>query len=176
MGTRSLTRINIANGDRIINLYRQFDGYPSGHGKELFEFLNGFEIVNGYSGNEGPKAANGAGCLAAQLVTHFKSRQQEIPDFKAQLGQALGLDDDGLRHAVESLAQYFAPSAKTIGGFYLYPVGNTDMGQDYEYVVTMTEPDWGKPAAVEIKVLGYSGVEFCGTVEEFGAFCSRDEE
>lgn len=71
MGTRSLTRV--FNGDaQIINLYRQFDGYPDGHGKELFEFLNGMAIVNGYNGSEPKKAANGAGCVAAQMVAHFK--------------------------------------------------------------------------------------------------------
>ncbi|NJO02787.1 MAG: hypothetical protein HC880_14895 [Bacteroidia bacterium] len=49
------------------------DGYPSGHGKELAEFLKPITIVNGFSGGmkEGTHA-NGAGCLAAQLIKHFK--------------------------------------------------------------------------------------------------------
>jgi hypothetical protein len=58
-------------GTPVINMYRQFDGYPSGHGAELAEFLSGFEIVNGY-GEVRPKLANGMGCLAAQLIAHFK--------------------------------------------------------------------------------------------------------
>ena len=59
MGTRCLTFVVDDSGEKIINFYRQFDGYPTGHGAELAEFLNGVEY-------------NGAGCLAAQLVSHFK--------------------------------------------------------------------------------------------------------
>ena len=70
MGTRSLTFVY--DGDEpLINMYRQFDGYPSGHGAELAEFLDGFEVVNGY-GEVKPKVANGMGCLAAQLIANFK--------------------------------------------------------------------------------------------------------
>ena len=56
----------------IINLYRQYDGYPTGHGAELAEFLNGFKIVNGLGPDTPSRIANGMGCLAAQLVSHFK--------------------------------------------------------------------------------------------------------
>jgi len=70
MGTRCLTFV-YDGGTPVINMYRQFDGYPSGHGAELAEFLSGFEIVNGY-GEVKPKLANGMGCLAAQLIAHFK--------------------------------------------------------------------------------------------------------
>jgi hypothetical protein len=52
-------------------MYRQYDGYPTGHGAELADFLSGFEIVNGY-GEVKPKLANGMGCLAAQLIANFK--------------------------------------------------------------------------------------------------------
>lgn len=31
------------------------------------------QIVNGMTGQEGPKYANGCGCLAAQMVAHFKT-------------------------------------------------------------------------------------------------------
>lgn len=70
MGTRSLTRV-IAGGKHYVNLYRQFDGYPTGHGAELAAFIAGKEIVNGYQ-SSGQKAFNGAGCLAASLVANFK--------------------------------------------------------------------------------------------------------
>lgn len=72
MGTRSLTKV-IEDGETIVNMYRQFDGYPSGHGKELFHFLDGITLVNGLSGDEKHKVANGAGCLAAQMVAFFKN-------------------------------------------------------------------------------------------------------
>ena len=72
MGTRSLTFVY--DGDEpMINMYRQFDGYPSGHGSELATFLNSFEaIVNGISVGDTRRIANGMGCLAAQLIAHFK--------------------------------------------------------------------------------------------------------
>ena len=70
MGTRSLTFV-YDEDKTLLNLYRQYDGYPTGHGAELAEFLNGFTIVNGF-GEVRQKIANGMGCLAAQLVAHFK--------------------------------------------------------------------------------------------------------
>ena len=33
MGTRSLTFVYDEYGEKIINMYRQYDGYPSGHGR-----------------------------------------------------------------------------------------------------------------------------------------------
>ena len=39
MGTRSLTFVYDEDGRKIINMYRQYDGYPSGHGKDLAESL-----------------------------------------------------------------------------------------------------------------------------------------
>ena len=85
MGTRSLTRI-IPRQDGLsfneghkkidmayVNMYRHLDGYPAGHGLDLAEFLKDIKLVNGIpldkeSGNQ----ANGSGCLAAQMVKHFK--------------------------------------------------------------------------------------------------------
>jgi hypothetical protein len=77
MGTRSLTFVyeESKKGEKpeaIINMYRQFDGYPSGHGAEIAEFLAPFTLVNGISSAETRKVANGMGCLAAQLVANFK--------------------------------------------------------------------------------------------------------
>ena len=70
MGTRSNTII-YDDDVQILNLYRQHDGYLSGHGIELLEFLEPMTIVNGFSIGE-PNQANGAGCLAAQVIAHFK--------------------------------------------------------------------------------------------------------
>jgi hypothetical protein len=73
MGTRCLTEVLEQNGDVIITLYRQFDGYPTGHGKELKDFLEGFHICNGIGIEQDKgKWANGMSCLAAQLVSYFK--------------------------------------------------------------------------------------------------------
>jgi hypothetical protein len=60
------------NDQPIMCLYGQFDGYPSGHGANLADFLDGYQIVNGLDGSTKGKVANGMGCLAAQMVGHFK--------------------------------------------------------------------------------------------------------
>ena len=83
MGTRSLTYIldeynsaqteGVFVRDNIICMYRQYDGYLDGHGKELAEFLQDFTVVNGYNSATPDRSANGMSCLAAQLVAHFKN-------------------------------------------------------------------------------------------------------
>lgn len=73
MGTRSLTVIKDHEGTEIMVMYRQMDGYIDGHGHELADFCKDIEIVNGYGfGPEAKTQANGMGCLAAQIVAHFK--------------------------------------------------------------------------------------------------------
>lgn len=72
MGTRSLTAIQDHNGKEIVVIYRQFDGYISGHGKELADFCKELTLVNGLSGDD-RRVANGMGCLAAQIVAHLKT-------------------------------------------------------------------------------------------------------
>ena len=121
MGTRSLTFVY--DGDKpIINMYRQFDGYPEGHGIELAEFLMSGEMVNGYSDNDA-KQFNGMGCLAAQMIVHFK---------------------------------------KSVGGFYIHAVTDTECWQDYEYHVYENR--------VLVKNPGV--IIFSGTYKEFSTFCS----
>lgn len=79
MGTRSLTRVIETYKDDgkekknlIVTMYRQYDGYPSGHGDELASFLKSGRVVNGIGLGDTGKIFNGAGCLAAQMVSHFK--------------------------------------------------------------------------------------------------------
>ena len=49
MGTRSLTYVYDNDDVPVVCMYRQFDGYPTGHGSELAHFLVPFKIVNGIS-------------------------------------------------------------------------------------------------------------------------------
>tara|TARA_R100000687_G_scaffold61392_1_gene49567 strand:+ start:149 stop:589 length:441 start_codon:yes stop_codon:yes gene_type:complete len=85
MGTRSLTRViprqeglSFSEGHNhvdksVVNIYKQFDGYPEGLGLDLAEFLSEFTIVNGLGADRyEPRIANGVGCLAAQLVGYLK--------------------------------------------------------------------------------------------------------
>jgi len=75
MGTRSLTYFyEEEQANPFMCMYRQFDGYPEGHGAELGEFLAKFTIVNGFgTGDKAGSHANGMGCLAAQYIAHVKT-------------------------------------------------------------------------------------------------------
>ena len=53
-------------------MYRQMDGYPSGHGQELADFLAGRRVVNGFHAGDNGFAFNGPGCAAAAIVARFK--------------------------------------------------------------------------------------------------------
>jgi hypothetical protein len=81
MGTRSKTFFHFDNStvkdpnDSKLILYRQYDGYPDGHGLDLAEAcLNSdgeeLQLVNGY--NNKNTQANGMGCLAATIVSKLK--------------------------------------------------------------------------------------------------------
>ena len=80
MSTRSLVRFAAReegvsfseHPERVeVQVYKHYDGYPSGHPTDLAEFLKDFKIVNGLV--QGTyKVANGLGCLAAQYVAGFK--------------------------------------------------------------------------------------------------------
>jgi hypothetical protein len=88
MGTRSLTYVHVEDTP-IMCMYRQFDGYPSGHGVELAEFLTQIEMGNGISGEpELFSFANGMGCLAAQMIVNFKKSPGGFYIYPVELDQA----------------------------------------------------------------------------------------
>ena len=72
MGTRSLTEVK-SNRHVLCTMYRQMDGYPTGHGAELLKRFGRTKLVNGL-GRDDSDIANGMGCLAAQIVAHFKNK------------------------------------------------------------------------------------------------------
>lgn len=76
MGTRSTTKFIEKRGDKkveLVNVYQQFDGYVSGKGYDLANFLKSKKIVNGYRlGEDHSNYANGFGCLIAQYIKEFK--------------------------------------------------------------------------------------------------------
>ena len=72
MGTRSLTILAGRDGE-IAVMYRQMDGYPTGHGVELRDFLFGKRITNGFGMDDNIETAfNGPDCMAAAIVARFK--------------------------------------------------------------------------------------------------------
>ena len=83
MGTRSTYRIieEYSTGKKVKKvkqneiclIYRQYDGYPTGHPLETAEWLSTGKVVNGYGANEKKLVFNGAGCLASQLIWKLKA-------------------------------------------------------------------------------------------------------
>jgi hypothetical protein len=135
MGTRSITQIFNEEGKEIIRLYRQFDGYFEGHGKDLVTFLKGKSLVSGFSGDHmlTGKAFNGMEDLAIRLCAYLKNDQarhnnETDPEHKYHKPDALGED--------------------TIGNFYIQPIENPVKIGDY-----------GSEFLYEIKSIGTGGIK-----------------
>jgi len=82
MGTRSLTNFLEELPDTAIEqraavpfctMYKQFDGYPTGLGKDLKEIIGDAVVVNGYGAND-QNNYNGMGCLAASVISSLKDQ------------------------------------------------------------------------------------------------------
>lgn len=72
MSTRSTTTVIDGQDNQAVStFYRQSDGYPSGHGQDLVNFLKGGKVVDGIGTDEG-LAFNGAGDLAFRLIGSIK--------------------------------------------------------------------------------------------------------
>lgn len=80
MGTRSLTtfvqtwtdeKTSKVKKEKIVTVYRQMDGYPTGHGLDLAEFLVSGKMVNGIGGQQ-HRVFNGIHCLIGQFIKDFK--------------------------------------------------------------------------------------------------------
>ena len=87
MSTRSLVRFATReegvsfseHPERVeVQVYKHYDGYPSGHPVNLARFLNKFEIVNGVPFEDDSRVANGLGCLAAQYIAAFKMKPGDL--------------------------------------------------------------------------------------------------
>jgi hypothetical protein len=75
MGTGSTVKFYDEVEDQpILSVYQQYDGYISGVGHDLANFLKDKKIVNGYNLGQTMELgyANGVGCLAAQYVANSK--------------------------------------------------------------------------------------------------------
>lgn len=145
MGTRSITRI-LADGKPLLTFYRQFDGYPSGHGKELAEFIAGITIVNGYNPSmRGGTHANGAGCFAGQLVAKLKL---DGPDSRGGIGGIY-------------IREHEAENEE-----YTYTINFQSQGAGFDCVDVITN----------VKCEGYDeGDSYDGNVAGFIEFCERAE-
>ena len=137
MGTRSLTKViqtyetSIANEDNnnevykerkpITCMYRQYDGYMSGHGVELAEWLSGYTLVNGIPVDKSEPMFNGMDCLAAQMFVHFK---------------ASGCKEDGTPVSVVGNFYCMHPDAEHCGEEFLYEISE---GENKQIFITVYE-------------------------------------
>jgi hypothetical protein len=104
MGTRSTVKFYEEYKEEripICSIYQQYDGYPSGVGLVLAEFLNSRTLVNGFgTGMDNKEFANGIGCLSAQYVAHIKKSIGSVymtsaDDSQAYNYEVIGLIADG---------------------------------------------------------------------------------
>lgn len=76
MGTRASVKF-FSDYDQevpVVNVYHQFDGYISGVGHDLANWLKDKKICNGFSSETMAEGyANGMSCLAAQYVASQKT-------------------------------------------------------------------------------------------------------
>ena len=77
MGTRSITHVHEMKSlgeDKIVcSFYRHFDGYPTGHGKDLADWLKGKRLVNGIGSDfKADRDHNRAGQMAIELMHSLK--------------------------------------------------------------------------------------------------------
>ena len=86
MSTRSLIRFAkreegvsfSKHPERVeVQVYKHYDGYPSGHPTDLANWLVNKKIVNGL-GMSNTNLANGLGCLAAQYIAAFKMEPGDL--------------------------------------------------------------------------------------------------
>lgn len=158
MGTRSITVVCDSDSQEYLRFYRQFDGYiyrqfdgyiNCGHGEALFKFLDGMSMLNGIPGGLNPngKYANGTGCLAAQMIAHFKNANPLGGIY--MVSQAAGTADDDL--------------------FKTY-------WEDYNYRITcpsIRNIQAGHTTII-IQIFDYNGKEiFKGDVSEFGRLIEK---
>ena len=76
MGTRSTVKFyNEFSQKPMVCIYQQFDGYISGVGYDLANWLKDKKVINGI-GNETMEQgyANTMGCLSAQYIAHLKTK------------------------------------------------------------------------------------------------------
>ena len=73
MGTRSLAYVIDENKNILATIYKQYEGYPEGMGKDLYTLLAGRKLCNGFTSDDSyTEYSNGMGGLAAYLVYELK--------------------------------------------------------------------------------------------------------
>lgn len=77
MSTRATVKIYNENNKVLVTIYKHWDGYPDGFGKELREICDGQTLVNGI-GNDRQRVSNGMDCFAATLIASIKREAGDV--------------------------------------------------------------------------------------------------
>ena len=75
MGTRAVISVRDKENKKVVEIYKQFDGYPDGLGYSLEKFLKDKYLVNGFRLENGLNQVNGMKDLGIRLVTYLKNEE-----------------------------------------------------------------------------------------------------
>ena len=132
MGTRSHTHFQNREGTILATMYRQYDGYPRGHGMDIYRFFMDEELDRTFFPNGYPAGnfhgANGMGDAALQFMAHLKTYNYPIVEKERNDGGTFTTEDRTVEPGYE---------APRIGNFYLEKPGlmmDEVSYLDYEYI------------------------------------------
>jgi len=170
MGTRSLTYIRESEKSAaFLCIYRQFDGYPSGMGKDLYTILKGYKIVNGYTIDNSACVICGAQQYVHNNDVFFAERYPKA--------QGHTFESKRIANGINDLAGTIVENLKNgIGGVYIYPPRTKNAAQEYVYDVYMHKG----VLSMKVTKRGYSDepskVLYTGPVDTFYTFIETLEE
>jgi hypothetical protein len=130
MGTRALVILKEPDNTELTVIYSQWDGYPAGLGWELGEILGEYEVGNGIPGDKkvfSKPFANGIPELAMHLICELKAKEWEAAENTAKVV--------GEGSYPMPADQYPKQLGHKPGGYYLYPAGTRDTGEEWLYFV-----------------------------------------
>lgn len=130
MGTRALVVVREPGNPELAVIYSQWDGYPSGLGKVLGEILGEYEIGNGIPMRKvfQKPFANGPSELIIHLLVELKRDEW---DQAVKTAEVVG-HTPGYPAPPD---QYPAQIGHQPGGYYLFPAGTRDAGEEWLYFV-----------------------------------------
>ena len=102
MGTHAIIRFVDKDGKVILAVYHQYDGYPSGVGLDLANFLLKHKLCCGipfHPPGDGKTWSNGMDCMAAQYIAAVKTKPGMVyiasADAEEEFNYTVVEDDDG---------------------------------------------------------------------------------
>jgi hypothetical protein len=166
MGTRSLTYIReTEKSAAFLCIYRQFDGYPSGMGKDLYNILKGYTIVNGFSMDD-------SACIICGEQKYVHNSDVEIYVKNYPKAQGHSFESKRVANGINDLAGTIVKNLKDgIGGIYIYNPRTKDAGQEFVYDLYMHK------GILTMKVSdSESKVLYTGSIDEFDTFTEETGE